>query len=593
MGLRPICFVVLFRPQSGPLARHSLFLSAFVRFSLASQPKKQDLWQMEFGPEARTTKSSPVTDRRSLGILAAIAFRIKERRMSIRDRQRVLKGLEISQLNAGATDGRDWFAGGEPMEVVSPVNGTILARVKQATTADCDRVVKSAQDAFQRWRQVPAPKRGEIVRQLGLELREKKDLLGRLITLEMGKIVQEGWGEVQEMIDICDFACGQSRMLYGLTTHSERARHRMFEQWHPLGVVGIVTAFNFPTAVWNWNAAIAMICGDACVWKPASATPLTSIACQKIIARVLRRNNLPAGISTLVIGPGGEIGEHLVQDRRVPLVSYTGSTRMGKHIGRVVAERLGKTILELGGNNAVIVTRRADLKLAARSIFFGAVGTAGQRCTTTRRVIVEDKAYASFKKLLLAYYDRLTIGNPLDRKMLMGPLVNRAAADTMMKALETIRSQGGTIVCGGRRLSGARYPGGCYVTPAVVEAPADMPLLQEETFAPILYLVKYRGPVRKAIAIQNNVPQGLSSAIFTNGLIEAETFLGAAGSDCGIANVNLGTSGAEIGLAFGGEKETGGGRESGSDAWKAYMRRQTNTVNWSGGAELAQGIQFE
>ena len=507
--------------------------------------------------------------------------------------RKVLKGLELGPLNLGATDGREWFARGEAAEVISPIDGRVLARVRHATKADCERAIRGAQEAFATWRQVPAPRRGEVVRQLGVELREKKDLLARLVTLEMGKIVQESRGEVQEMIDLCDFACGQSRMLYGLTTHSERARHRMFEQWHPLGIVGIVTAFNFPLAVWSWNAALALVCGDVCVWKPASATPLTGIACQKILARVLRRNNLPAGISTLVIGRGAEVGEQLVQDRRIALISYTGSSRSGKHVGRVVGERLGRAILELGGNNAVIVTRHADVRLAARNVFFGAVGTAGQRCTTTRRVIVEEKVYASFKRLLLAHYGRLRIGNPLDEAVLMGPLVNRRAAESMMQALETVRSQGGRICRGGRRLSGAGYRGGCYVTPALVEAQPELPLLQEETFAPILYLVKYRGAVRNAIAIQNNVPQGLSSSLFSNDLIEAETFLGAAGSDCGIANVNLGTSGAEIGLAFGGEKETGGGRESGSDAWKAYMRRQTSTVNWSGGAELAQGIRFE
>jgi aldehyde dehydrogenase (NAD+) len=440
---------------------------------------------------------------------------------------------------------------------------------------------------------VPAPRRGEVVRQLGQELRRKKELLGTLVTLEMGKCLQEGLGEVQEMIDICDYACGQSRMLYGVTTHSERARHRMFEQWHPLGIVGIVSAFNFPVAVWAWNSTIALVCGDVCVWKPASATPLTAIACQKILAGVLQQNNIPPGVSTLVVGKGSEIGEVLIHDPRVKLVSYTGSCKMGKHIGTVVGGRLGKTILELGGNNAVIVTRHADLKLAARNIFFGAVGTAGQRCTTTRRVIVEDTVYDTFKKRLLAYYKRVTIGSPLDQKNQMGPLVNRQAVDTMIQVLQGIKSQGGKSISGGERLKGKRYAGGCYVTPALAEVPAELPMVQEETFAPILYLIKYAGSLQKAIEIQNNVPQGLSSSIFTDNLIEAEAFLGHTGSDCGIANVNLGTSGAEIGLAFGGEKETGGGRESGSDAWKAYMRRQTNTINWSGGTSLAQGIKFE
>jgi len=507
--------------------------------------------------------------------------------------KRVLSGLGLSGLNLGATDGREWFAHGKTLEVVSPVNGDVLARVVQADKNDYERCVRSAQRAFAVWREVPAPRRGEVVRQLGQRLRLKKELLGTLVTIEMGKSLQEGLGEVQEMIDICDYACGQSRMLYGVTTHSERARHRMFEQWHPLGIVGIVSAFNFPVAVWAWNSTIALVCGDVCVWKPASATPLTAIACQKILAEVLRQNDVPAGLSTLVVGKGSETGELLVQDPRVKLVSYTGSTKLGKHIGRVVGERLGKTILELGGNNAVIITRHANVKLAAQNVFFGAVGTAGQRCTTTRRVIVEDVVYDNFKRRLLAHYKHVTIGSPLDQENQMGPMVNHQAVDTMMEALKTIKSQGGKIIIGGERLKGTRYAGGCYVTPALAEVPANLPVVQEETFAPILYLVRYSGSLQKAIDIQNNVPQGLSSSIFTDNLIEAETFLGSAGSDCGIANVNLGTSGAEIGLAFGGEKETGGGRESGSDAWKAYMRRQTNTVNWSGGTTLAQGIKFE
>ena len=507
--------------------------------------------------------------------------------------KRVLSGLGLSGLNPGATDGREWFAHGKTVDIVSPVNGSLLARVRQADRNDYERCVRNAQRAFAVWRQVPAPRRGEVVRLLGQGLRLKKELLGTLVTLETGKSRQEGLGEVQEMIDICDYACGQSRMLYGVTTHSERPRHRMFEQWHPLGIVGIVSAFNFPVAVWSWNSAIALVCGDVCIWKPASATPLTAIACQKILAEVVQQNNMPPGVSTLVVGKGSETGELLVRDPRVRLVSYTGSTTMGKHIGRIVGERLGRTILELGGNNAVIITRHADMKLAAQNVFFGAVGTAGQRCTTTRRVIVEDAAYDKFRKRLLAHYRNVTIGSPLDQKNQMGPLVNRGAVDTMMKALETIKSQGGKIVWGGDRLKGRKHAGGCYVTPAVAEVPADLPIVKEETFAPILYIIKYAGSLQKAIDIQNNVPQGLSSSIFTDHLIEAETFLGQTGSDCGIANVNLGTSGAEIGLAFGGEKETGGGRESGSDAWKVYMRRQTNTVNWSGGTTLAQGIRFE
>jgi aldehyde dehydrogenase (NAD+) len=507
--------------------------------------------------------------------------------------KRVLSGLGIEAVNPGASDGAEWFGSGPESDVLSPVDGKLLAKVRQSKENDYEKVIRAAHRAFHIWRQVPAPKRGEIVRLLGVRLREKKDLLGRLVTLEMGKSIQEGWGEVQEMIDICDMACGQSRMLYGVTTHSERPKHRMFEQWHPLGVVGVITAFNFPVAVWSWNTAIALICGDVVVWKPASAAPLTAIACQKLFAEVLRENRMPPGVSNLVIGRGSEIGECINKDKRIPLISYTGSTRLGRHIAAEAGERLGRTILELGGNNAVIVTRHANLSLAAENIFFGAVGTAGQRCTTTRRVILDDHVYGPFMEKLLGCYKKLTIGNPMDGKNQMGPLVNRQAVETMMSALETIRSQGGKILSGGECLNGDAYPGGCYVSPAVVEAKEDMPIVQEETFAPILYIIRYKGTVEKAIEINNSVPQGLSSSIFTDHLIEAETFLSLAGSDCGIANVNLGTSGAEIGLAFGGEKETGGGRESGSDAWKAYMRRQTNTVNWSGGTALAQGIKFE
>lgn len=512
---------------------------------------------------------------------------------SSKEFKRILAAFGLDGRNLGATDGRNWFAHGGEMEVVSPVNGKLLATVTQADRSDYEKTVQAAERAFLAWRQVPAPKRGEVVRRLGERLRAVKDPLGRLVTMEMGKPVEEGWGEVQEMIDICDFACGQSRMLYGVSTHSERPRHRMFEQWHPLGTVGIITAFNFPVAVWSWNVALALVCGDVCLWKPSSATPLCALACQKILAEVLKESEMPAGVSTLIVGSGAEVGELIDADPRVKLVSYTGSCRFGKHIGRVVGERLGRTILELGGNNAVIVTQNADVKLAARNVFFGAVGTAGQRCTSTRRVIVEDRVYPAFKKQLAEHYGRLAIGDPLDRENQMGPLVNRRAVDTMLEALASIKSQGGRILLGGERLTGSRYPGGCYVTPAVVEAPLGLPLMREETFAPILYVVKYRGPVEAAIAIQNDVPQGLSSSIFTGNLLEAEAFLSAQGSDCGIANVNLGTSGAEIGLAFGGEKETGGGRESGSDAWKAYMRRQSATVNWSGDAVLAQGITFE
>jgi aldehyde dehydrogenase (NAD+) len=506
---------------------------------------------------------------------------------------KILKELGLSAVNPGASDGRKWSGAGKAVKVLSPIDGSVIARVKQANKKDYERIIQSAQRAFAVWREVPAPRRGEIVRQLGAALREKKEALGKLVTIEMGKSVQEGLGEVQEMIDICDLACGMSRQLYGVQTHSERARHRMFEQWHPLGIVGIISAFNFPVAVWAWNLSIALVCGDVCVWKPASPTPLTAIACQKILEKVLKANKLPAGISSLISGKGSEVGELLNLDHRVRLISYTGSTKMGRHIAEVVGARLGKTILELGGNNAIIVTQKSDLKLAAQNILFGAVGTAGQRCTTTRRVIIEDKVYQKFKNLLVSYYKKVTIGDPLDQNNLMGPLVEKKAVETMMEALAIVKKQGGRILIGGEKLGGKEYPGGCYVTPAIAEVKKSTPIVQEETFAPILYLIKYSGSVKKAIEIQNDVPQGLSSAIFTNDLIESETFLSHTGSDCGIANVNLGTSGAEIGLAFGGEKETGGGRESGSDAWKAYMRRQSNTVNWSGTTVLAQGIKFE
>ncbi len=506
---------------------------------------------------------------------------------------KVLQELDLQDVNYGASDGETWYGNGKEIEVISPINGRVIAKVKQADKNDYEKIISKAEKAFEQWRMIPSPQRGDIIRQLGVALREKKEFLGQLVCIEMGKSVQEGLGEVQEMIDICDMACGQSRMLYGVQTHSERAKHRMFEQWHPLGIVGIISAFNFPVAVWSWNLTIALICGDVCVWKPASPTPLTAIACQKIAEKVLKANDVPAGVASLVTGKGSEIGELLNLDNRVKLVSYTGSTKMGKHIAKLVGERLGKTILELGGNNAIIITPKADIELAAKNVLFGAVGTAGQRCTTTRRVIVEESIYDSFKNLLTDYYGRVTIGSPLDENKLMGPLVNEAAVETMMKAIETIKEQGGKIISGGEKLSGAEYAGGCYVTPAIAEVENNLAIVQDETFAPILYLIKYKGSVENAVKIQNDVPQGLSSSIFTNDLIEGETFLSHVGSDCGIANINLGTSGAEIGLAFGGEKETGGGRESGSDAWKAYMRRQTNTVNWSQSTVLAQGIKFD
>ncbi|MGB9664573.1 MAG: aldehyde dehydrogenase family protein [Ignavibacteria bacterium] len=506
-----------------------------------------------------------------------------------------LKKLGIEEKNYGASTGQNWFkteTEGE-LKIISPVDGKLIATVYQASIQDYNQVIEKAKEAFKYWRTVPAPKRGEIVRQIGLRLREYKDALGRLVSYEMGKSLQEGWGEVQEMIDICDFAVGQSRMLYGFTMHSERPKHRMYEQYHPLGIVGIVTAFNFPVAVWSWNAMIAAVCGDVCIWKPSSKTPLSAIATQKIVAEVLKENNLPEGIFSLIIGRGATVGERMLEDKNVPLISITGSVEVGRHAAQVVAKRLGRTILELGGNNAIIITENADLKLAIPAVVFGAVGTAGQRCTTTRRLIIHESVYDKIKESLVKAYQSLRIGNPLDEKNHMGPLIDKAAVELFVRALEEVKKEGGKIVYGGEVLSGPGYESGCYVKPALVEAENHFKIVQEETFAPILYLIKYSGSVENAIELQNSVPQGLSSSIFTNDLRQAETFLSAWGSDCGIANVNIGTSGAEIGGAFGGEKETGGGRESGSDAWKAYMRRQTNTINFGTDLPLAQGIKFE
>lgn len=504
---------------------------------------------------------------------------------------RVLRELGISKVNSGVYAG-GWVTrpGGPAMPSISPIDGRPIATVLTASARDYDRALRSAQRAFDTWRGVPAPKRGEVVRRIGDALRAKKEPLGRLVTLEMGKILVEGLGEVQEMIDMADFAVGLSRQLYGLTMHSERPKHRMYEQWHPLGVIGIVTAFNFPVAVWSWNALVAAVCGDAMIWKPSSKTPLTAIAVTKIVAPILEEAGVP-GLMNLVVGRGGQVGEKLIGDARVPLISATGSCRMGRHVGEVVGRRLGRSLLELGGNNAVIVLNDADIDLAVRAILFGAVGTAGQRCTTTRRLIVQKRIAKPLVERLVEAYGRVPIGNPLRPATLMGPLVDREAVDAMMRALQEVRAQGGEILCGGRRLAGPGYRGGCWVQPAIVRARADMPIVREETFAPILYVIEVKD-VAEAIAVQNAVPQGLSSAIFTRNLLAAETFLSHAGSDCGIANVNIGTSGAEIGGAFGGEKDTGGGREAGSDAWKAYMRRQTNTINWSTELPLAQGIRF-
>jgi len=506
-----------------------------------------------------------------------------------------LKKLGIEEKNFGASTGQNWLqttSEGE-LKIISPVDGKLIATVYQASIQDYNQVIEKAREAFKYWRTVPAPKRGEIVRQIGLRLREYKDALGRLVSYEMGKSLQEGWGEVQEMIDICDFAVGQSRMLYGFTMHSERPKHRMYEQYHPLGIVGIVTAFNFPVAVWSWNAMIAAVCGDVCVWKPSSKTPLSAIATQKIVAEVLKENNLPEGIFSLIIGRGATVGEKMLEDKNVPLISITGSVEVGRHAAQVVANRLGRTILELGGNNAIIITENADLKLAIPAVVFGAVGTAGQRCTTTRRLIIHESVYDKVKESLIKAYQSLRIGNPLDEKNHMGPLIDKAAVELFVRALEEVKKEGGKVIYGGEVLSGPGYESGCYVKPALVEAENHYKIVQEETFAPILYLIKYSGSVENAIELQNSVSQGLSSSIFTNDLRQAETFLSAWGSDCGIANVNIGTSGAEIGGAFGGEKDTGGGRESGSDAWKAYMRRQTNTINFGTDLPLAQGIKFE
>jgi aldehyde dehydrogenase (NAD+) len=506
-----------------------------------------------------------------------------------------LTTLGIDATNPGASTGRLWLqSGSEPLlDISSPATGEHIAFVRQASEEDYEAVLTASAEAFKTWRHVPAPKRGEIVRQIGLKLREYKPALGALVSFEMGKSLQEGLGEVQEMIDICDFAVGLSRQLCGSTMHSERANHRMYDQYHPLGIVLTISAFNFPVAVWSWNAMIAAVCGDVSLWKPSSKVPLTAIATQKIVARVLADNDLPEGVFSLIVGKGATIGERLLADKRIPLVSVTGSTRVGRHANEVVARRFGKTIMELGGNNAIIITPQADLKLAVPAIVFGAVGTAGQRCTTTRRLIVHESVYDTVRDALVKAYRSLRIGTPMDESNHVGPLIDTAAVAMFSAAIESAKREGGTLLYGGEVLQGPGYESGCYVRPAIVEARNGFAIVQEETFAPILYLIRYSGGVEDAIAIQNDVVQGLSSAIFTSNLREAETFLSAWGSDCGIANVNIGTSGAEIGGAFGGEKETGGGRESGSDAWKAYMRRQTNTINYGTDLPLAQGIKFE
>ncbi len=506
--------------------------------------------------------------------------------------KKILSDLGIEKLNEGTSTGTKWIKStGAELHSYSPVDGKLIATVKQSTAKDYEKAMQKTTEAFKTWKMMPAPKRGEIVRQFGESLRAKKDSLGALVSYEMGKSLQEGLGEVQEMIDICDLAVGLSRQLFGLTIASERPGHRMMEQYHPLGVVGIISAFNFPVAVWSWNTALAWVCGDTCIWKPSEKTPITAIACQKIIGDVLKKNGLPEGISCLVIG-GREIGELLSADTRIPLVSATGSTRMGKEVATTVAGRLGRSLLELGGNNAIIVTENADLDMTLIGAIFGAVGTAGQRCTTTRRLIIHESKYEELKKKLVSGYKQLKIGNPLDTKNHVGPLIDTAAVEMYLDAIKKAEAEGGKILVKGGVLSGAGYESGCYVKPCVIEAENHFEIVQHETFAPILYIMKY-STLDEAIEMQNGVPQGLSSAIMTTNVREAEQFLAAAGSDCGIANVNIGTSGAEIGGAFGGEKETGGGRESGSDAWKVYMRRQTNTVNYSTQLPLAQGIKFD
>ncbi|HQV30813.1 MAG TPA: aldehyde dehydrogenase family protein, partial [Calditrichia bacterium] len=507
----------------------------------------------------------------------------------------ILEKLGIAGENYGASTGTQWIknTGEGSIAVHSPVNGKMIASVHKAGASDYDAVVAKASEAFKVWRMVPAPRRGEIVRQIGDKLREFKEPLGTLVSYEMGKSLQEGLGEVQEMIDICDFAVGQSRQLYGFTMHSERPNHRMYDQYHPLGVVGIISAFNFPVAVWAWNAMISAVCGNTNIWKPSPKVPLTAIACQHIMTSVLEANDVPEGVFGLIIGDNNSVGERMLNDPNVPLVSFTGSIAVGRHVAATVAKRFGKYILELGGNNAIILTPEADLKMAVPAIVFGAVGTAGQRCTTTRRLIIHEDIYDKVKESLVKAYGTLRIGSPLDEKNHVGPLTDTHAVRLFEEALAAAQKSGGKLLLGGEKLSGEGYESGCYVRPAIVEAENDFQIVQDETFAPILYLIRYSGGVENAIALQNGVRQGLSSAIFTRNMQEAETFLSHAGSDCGIANVNIGTSGAEIGGAFGGEKETGGGRESGSDAWKAYMRRQTNTINYGRELPLAQGIKFE
>jgi len=506
--------------------------------------------------------------------------------------QETLQQLGIKDINNGTSSGSNNFSNGEIIESFSPVDGKLIAKVKTTTKKDYEQVIEAAGKAFLSFRNMPAPQRGEIVRQFGNKLRDLKEPLGKLVSYEMGKSLQEGYGEVQEMIDICDFAVGLSRQLNGQTIPSERPGHVMREQWHPIGVVGIISAFNFPVAVWAWNTALAWICGDVCVWKASEKTPLCAVACQNIIAPILKENNLPEGISCIINGDY-KVGEMMTSDTRVPLISATGSSRMGRIVGAKVAQRFGKSLLELGGNNAIIITPTADLKVVVPGAVFGAVGTCGQRCTSTRRLIIHESVYDKVRDAIVGAYKQIKIGNPLDENNHVGPLIDKDAVNTYLKAIEKVKEEGGTVLVNGGVLNGEGYNSGCYVKPVIIEAENHFEIVQHETFAPILYVMKYSDNIENAIAKQNGVAQGLSSAIMTNELKEAEKFLSYAGSDCGIANVNIGTSGAEIGGAFGGEKETGGGRESGSDAWKVYMRRQTNTINYSDELPLAQGIKFD
>nr|WP_297784134.1 aldehyde dehydrogenase family protein [uncultured Allomuricauda sp.] len=506
--------------------------------------------------------------------------------------EEALKELGLNETNNGTSTGKDWFSNGDVIESYSPVDGALIGKVKTTTKEDYEKVISTAQEGFKKWRTMPAPQRGEVVRQFNDELRRLKEPLGKLVSYEMGKSYQEGLGEVQEMIDICDFAVGLSRQLHGLTMHSERPGHRMYEQYHPLGVVGIISAFNFPVAVWSWNTALAWVCGDACIWKGSEKTPMTSLACQNIAARVFSENGVPEGISCLITGDY-TVGEFMTKDDRVPLISATGSIRMGKIVAQAVAARLGKSLLELGGNNAIIVTPDANIKNTVIGAVFGAVGTCGQRCTSTRRLIVHEDVYDKVKNAIVDAYKQIRIGNPLDENNHVGPLIDKDAVKNYLSALEKVEAEGGKVLVEGGILEGEGYESGCYVKPAIAEAENHFEIVQHETFGPVLYLLKYKGDLQNALDMQNGVKQGLSSAIMTNNLREAERFLSVEGSDCGIANVNIGTSGAEIGGAFGGEKETGGGRESGSDAWKIYMRRQTNTINYTTELPLAQGIKFD